>query len=162
MPSEEPNRQVEHAAALPQSSPAPAQKPAQNAADFFSPPESADKTTRGSAIFWGCFILGFPIIFAALALIIALFGLCYIALIGAIIGFVLALIAIVAVGCGVSLVGIIYGITQLFSFVAAGVYEIGLGVMIAGMVLFAAVLLYNRIRVRQAPTALLRGQKGVL
>ena len=132
-----------HAAALPQSSPAPAQKPAQNAADFFSPPESADKTTRGSAIFWGCFILGFPIIFAALALIIALFGLCYIALIGAIIGFVLALIAIVAVGCGVSLVGIIYGITQLFSFVAAGVYEIGLGVMIAGMVLFAAVLLYN-------------------
>ena len=100
MPSEEPNRQVEHAAALPQSSPAQAQKPAQNAADFFSPPESADKTTRGSAIFWGCFILGFPIIFAALALIIALFGLCYIALIGAIIGFVLALIAIVAVGGG--------------------------------------------------------------
>ena len=51
MPSEEPNRQVEYAAALPQSSPAQAQKPAQNAADFFSPPESADKTTRGSAIF---------------------------------------------------------------------------------------------------------------
>lgn len=121
----------------------PASKPAQNAADFFAPPESADKTARGSAIFWGCFILGLPFIFAVLALIIALFGLCYIALIGAIIGFVLALIAIVAVGCGVSLVGIIYGITQLFSFVAAGVYEIGLGLMVAGMVLFTAVLLYN-------------------
>ena len=143
MPPEESNRQAERVEAPLQPSPAPSQKPAQNAADFFAPPESADKTTRGSAIFWGCFVLGFPVIFAGLALIIALFGLCYIALIGAIIGFVLALIAIVAVGCGVSLVGIIYGITQLFSFVAAGVYEIGLGVMIAGTVLFASVLLYN-------------------
>ncbi len=142
-PPEESNRPQERTETPIQLSPAPSQKPVQNAADFFAPPESADKTARGSVIFWGGFILALPFIFAVLSLIIALFGICYIALIGAIIGFVLALIAIVAVGCGVSLVGIIYGITQLFSFVAAGVYEIGLGVMIAGAVLFTAVILYN-------------------
>ncbi len=119
------------------------QKPAQHAADFFAPPESADKTVRGSAVFWCGLILLSPVWLAALCLIVALFGICYIALIAAIIGFVLALIGIVGVGCGVSLVGIIYGVTQLFSFVAAGVYEIGLGVMIAGLVLLCSVLLYN-------------------
>lgn len=123
--------------------PTPATRPIQNTADFFAPPESADKTMRGSAIFWGGFVLLSPLILAALCAIIALFGICYISLIAAIIGFVLALIAIVAVGCGISLVGIIYGVTQLFSFLAAGVYEIGLGVMIAGGVLLASVLLYN-------------------
>lgn len=120
-----------------------AAKTAQHAADFFAPPESADKTPKGSAIFWCGLLLLSPLWLGALCLIVALFGICYIALIAAIIGFVLGLIGIVGVGCGVSLVGIIYGVTQLFSFVAAGVYEIGLGVMIAGLVLLCSVLLYN-------------------
>ena len=127
----------------PDSAPVGKPQPAQHAADFFAPPESADKTLRGSAVFWCGLILLSPLWLAALCLIMALFGICYIALIAAIIGFVLGLIGIVGVGCGVSLVGIIYGITQLFSFVAAGVYEIGLGVMIAGLVLLCSVLLYN-------------------
>ena len=48
------------------------------------------------------------------------------------------------------LVGIIFGVTQLFSFVAAGIYEIGLGVMVAGIVLFVSILLYN-IAIRFLP-----------
>ena len=56
---------------------------------------------------------------------------------------IIAMIAIVAAGSIISLVGIIYGATLLFSFVAAGVYEIGLGVSVAGIVIFASVLLYN-------------------
>ena len=67
----------------------------------------------------------------------------FVGLTAAIILSIVAMIGIVAAGSVVSLVGIIYGVTQLFSFVAAGVYEIGLGALVAGLVLFASVLLYN-------------------
>ena len=116
---------------------------AQNSDDFFRAPTGSDKTTKGVALFWIIFVLALPVTIAVLAAILAAFGVLFLALIVMIIGLVLGMIALVGAGSGVALVGIIYGITQLFSFMAAGIYEIGLGVMIGGGVLLAGVILYN-------------------
>ena len=56
---------------------------------------------------------------------------------------IVAMIATAAVGTVAALVGIIYGITQLFVSVPTGLYEIGIGVVIVGLVLFVCILLYN-------------------
>ncbi len=127
-----------------QESPAePPARYAQNSADFFTTPAGEDKTPRGVATFWGLFILTLPLTIAILAAVLVVFGAVFLGLILAIIGLVVGMIAVVAAGSGLALVGIIYGITQLFTFVAAGVYEIGLGVMIIGVALFGGVVLYN-------------------
>lgn len=115
----------------------------QRSEDFFQAPTGKDKTTKGVAIFWSVLIVTLPITLTLLMVILALFGVAFLGLILAIIGLVAALIGVVAAGCGLALVGIIYGITQLFSFVAAGLYEIGLGVMIISAALFGGVVLYN-------------------
>lgn len=118
-------------------------QPQQRSADFFQAPSGRDKTTRGVAIFWSVFIVTLPITLTLLLVILALFGAAFLGIILAIIGLVAGMIGVVAAGCGLALVGIIYGITQLFSFMAAGLYEIGLGVMISGGALLSGVILYN-------------------
>jgi hypothetical protein len=100
-------------------------------------------TTRGITIFWVGLFVTLPITLALLGVIFGAFAGAFVSLVGLIIAAVAVLIALVALGAAVSLVGIIYGITQLFTFPAAGIYEIGLGVMVAGTVLFVSILIYN-------------------
>lgn len=121
----------------------PASKPAQNSADFFEDPTEIDKTPRGTMIFWGILILTLPITLGLLAAVVGAFAFLYIGLIVGIIGCIAAIIGVAALGGGISLIGIIYGITQLFSNVPAGIYEIGLGIIIAGVAVFVSILLYN-------------------
>ncbi len=116
---------------------------AQNSADFFKESNGQDKTPKGVAIFWTILILTLPLTLAILAGILTVFGILFLGLIVMIIGLVAAMIAVVAAGSGIALVGIIYGITQIFTFMAAGIYEIGLGVMIGGGVLLVGIILYN-------------------
>lgn len=112
--------------------------------DFYDKYSVNEKSTvKGVTVFWSLLILTLPISLAFLSIIFGTFILCFASLIALIIIGVAGLIALVAAGTGVSLIGIIFGITQLFSFVAAGIYEIGLGVMVAGAVLFVSVLIYN-------------------
>ncbi|MBE6541885.1 MAG: hypothetical protein E7672_05500 [Ruminococcaceae bacterium] len=112
--------------------------------DFLYEYEKEQKASpKGLGIFWGGLILTLPITLFLLAIIFGSFIAVFAALIGLIIAGVAVLIALVAAGSGISLIGIIFGITQLFSFAAAGIYEIGLGVMVAGAVLFVGVLIYN-------------------
>ncbi|MCI8386847.1 MAG: hypothetical protein HFE63_00070 [Clostridiales bacterium] len=107
-------------------------------------PEYVDEEpSPNSTIFWVLFAVSLPITIPLLLAVIALFiivwgGLC--ALIVASIG---ALILAAAGGTALSLVGIIYGITKLFSEMPIGLYEIGLGVLVGGCVMFAGILLYN-------------------
>ena len=115
----------------------------QNSADFFSAPAGDDKTPKGVATFWTLLIVTLPLTLALPAVILVLFGALFLGLIVMIIGLVAAMIGVAAAGSGIALVGIIYGITQLFTFMAAGLYEIGLGVMIGGGVLLASIILYN-------------------
>ena len=82
--------------------------------------------------------------------IFLIFAALFIGLAALVVAGCVVLAGVTAAGAVVSLVGIIFGITQLFSFVAAGIYEIGLGIMVAGAVLFVAVLIYN-ISVRFFP-----------
>jgi len=126
------------------------QRYVQNSDDFFTTSTRQDTTPRGVAIFWAVLILTLPLTLGLLLGVLAVFGAMFVGLIVCIIGLVCAMIAIVAAGAGISLIGIIYGITQLFSVTAFGLYEIGLGVIVAGGVLLVGVLLYN-IAIRFLP-----------
>ena len=96
-----------------------------------------------SAGFWICVVLTSPIALSLAAVILAAFAAVFFCLIAAILVTLVSIIAVVAAGAAVSLVGIVYGVTQLFSFVSAGIFEIGLGITIAGVVVLLSVLLYN-------------------
>ncbi|MBQ8248859.1 MAG: hypothetical protein IJY93_03120 [Clostridia bacterium] len=96
-----------------------------------------------SKMFWILFGVSLPITLPLALAAVSVFAAAWAALIALIVGAVAALTAIVAVGTGLSLIGIIYGAVKLFSDVPAGLYEIGLGVIVAGLVMFFGILLYN-------------------
>ena len=112
--------------------------------DDLLPPETV-ATARGKRIFWTVFAVSLPLSAALLLLYFGVFGAAFAALCSLIILLVAALIGGVAAGTALSLTGIVYGITQLISAAssAPGLYEIGLGVGIAGAVMFAGILIYN-------------------
>ncbi len=111
--------------------------------DFFEEYTGEDKTKKGFYTFWLAFILTLPLTAVLAALFFGVFAAAFVALAGIIVGLIAVLIAGIALGAGISLVGIIFGITQLFTFPAAGIYEIGQGVMVIGVVMFAGILIYN-------------------
>ncbi|MGN1346728.1 MAG: hypothetical protein ACI4V1_08075 [Eubacteriales bacterium] len=118
--------------------------------DYYTYSPGEDVTTRGMILFWVGLFLTLPITLGLAVVLFGAFAAVFIGLSALIVGLIAVLIAIAACGAGVSLVGIIFGITQLFSFLAAGIYEIGLGIMVAGAVLFVSVLLYN-VAIRLLP-----------
>lgn len=73
----------------------------------------------------------------------ALYGLAY-CMLGALIGaFIVSLVVVTIAGTGLTLVGIIYGVTQMSVSRPIALYEIGLGIALGGVALMAGVLLYN-------------------
>ncbi len=88
-------------------------------------------------------------IFLGLA-VLTLFLLTIGALCVSIVLLILALVAGAAAGTVLSLVGIVYGITQLFNYAPIGLYEIGLGLMIGGITMFAGIIAYN-VAIRLIP-----------
>lgn len=107
--------------------------------------EIAPPSPRGRAVFWTVLICTLPLTLVLLAVYFAAFGVGFAALISIIIALFAALIGGVAVGATVSLVGVIYGIVQLITEISAapGLYEIGLGLSVAGIVMIAGILIYN-------------------
>ena len=112
--------------------------------DDYLPPEKP-VTQRGKRIFWTVFLCTIPLTAVLLLIYFAVFGAAFAALCSLIILLVAGLIGGVAVGTALSLTGIVYGITQLISAVssAPGLYEIGLGILIAGSVMLGGILIYN-------------------
>ncbi len=100
---------------------------------------------HGRTVFWVLFFVTLPLSLLFLALYVSVFGLMFGALCAVIILLVAGLIGGVAAGAAVSLVGIIYGITQLITAPSAapGLYEVGLGLTIAGIVMLGGILVYN-------------------
>ncbi len=88
-------------------------------------------------------------IFLGLA-VLTLFLLTIGALCVSIILLILALVAGAAAGTVLSLVGIVYGVTQLFNYAPIGLYEIGLGLMIGGVTMFVGIIAYN-VAIRLIP-----------
>lgn len=115
--------------------------------DYFDYSPDAPPSTKGMIIFWVGLFLTLPITLTLLAVIFGGFFAVFAALIALIVVTVVVIVALVAGGAVISLVGIVYGITQLIGInggtFAAGLYEIGLGVLVAGIVFFFSVLLYN-------------------
>ncbi len=123
--------------------------------EYYSYEPGSDVTTRGMLTFWVGLFLTLPITLALAVVLFGAFGALFAGLAGLIVGLIVVLIAVAACGAGVSLVGIVFGITQLFSFLSAGIYEIGLGIMVAGAVLLVSILLYN-IAIRFLPWVIAR------
>ncbi len=143
--------------AQPVPQPKPQPKPVQRRIDipeeddyYDYSPETGEASARGMILFWVGLFLTLPVTLALGAVLFGAFAALFVGLAALIVAIIAVLIAVAACGAGVSLVGIIFGVTQLFSFVAAGIYEIGLGIMVAGAVLFVSVLLYN-IAIRLLP-----------
>ena len=92
-------------------------------------------------LFWALSPL-WLLLFAGMTLLVAAMIITFVA---CILVLVAALIAVVVAGTALSLVGIIYGATQLFSDAtfAIGLYELGQGIVIGGGTIFIGIILYN-------------------
>lgn len=115
----------------------------ENAKSTRLPDYVPDEEIPNSKMFWILFGVSLPITLPLALAAFSVFAAAWAALIALIIGAIAALAAIVASGTGLSLIGIIYGAIRMFSSVPDGLYEIGLGVIVAGVVLFFGILLYN-------------------
>lgn len=128
--------------------------------DYFEFEHTNKASSRGKTIFWIGLFITLPITLAVLLAVYGAFAAVFALIIGAIIVLVAGMIALIAGGAVCSLVGIIYGITQLFSFVEAGIYEIGLGAIVAGSVLLLSVLIFN-LAIRVMPVLITKFAKFV-
>ncbi len=108
------------------------------------------ESVPGNAMFWVLFAASIPVTAPLALLALSVFAAAWIGLFALIIGIVAGIVVLAAAGSAASLVGIIYGVVQMFNVPAVGLYEIGLGVIIAGSVLFVDILLYN-VAVRLLP-----------
>lgn len=93
--------------------------------------------------FWVIFFCCIPILFFFGAILLTVFVALFFGLIALIIILVAALAIAVAAGSAISLIGIGYGILQLLSNPAVGLYEAGMGIMVAGITMLVGVLIYN-------------------
>ncbi len=109
-------------------------------------------TARGKRIFWIVFLCTLPITLVLFLAYAAVFGAIFAVLCGLIVLLVGGLIVGVTAGALLSLIGMVYGVTQLLTAAsrAPGLYEIGLGLIIAGCVMFGGILVYN-LAVRLIP-----------
>ena len=109
-------------------------------------------TSHGVRTFWILFICTLPLTASLLAAYFSVFAVLFTALCALIVLLVAGLIGGVAVGSTIALTGIIYGIMQLVTAVSAapGLYEIGLGTIIAGISMAGGILIYN-IAIRLIP-----------
>ena len=100
-------------------------------------------TPRGKAFFWGMLILTLPLSLSFCALLLLVFALCFLTVCALIVASFLLIGGEVVAGTACFLVGVIYGIIQICTTsVGIGIYEIGLGIICAGVFLALGVLTY--------------------
>ena len=102
-----------------------------------------EATTEGFRRFWILFAVCLPFVILLGLAFLALSAAVIAVLVVGIIALVLALVGEVAVGAAIALVGVIYGISQLFITLPIGLFETGIGVTIIGATIFVGILLYN-------------------
>lgn len=105
-----------------------------------APPKASG---RGTAMLVLITVLSSPLWIAAAALFLAPFLAIFAVEIALIAAFVCLLAGFSAAGTAASLTGIVYGIVKMFSTPAVGLYEIGFGVIIAGVTMICGILIYN-------------------
>lgn len=113
----------------------------------------ADITSdAGKKRFWGVSLGTLPVTAALAVILVGLFACAFAVLIGLILTLLAGLIGVTVAGSAFSLISIVYGVTQLFSVAPVGVYEIGIGIISAGITILAGILIYNAA-VRLMPVA---------
>lgn len=101
------------------------------------------KTSESKKTFYGIVLGSLPLSLPA-ALLAAIAAAAIFLLDGVLfLGLALSIAGLAAIGTAFTLVSIIYGITQLGSAAPIGIYEIGIGIMSAGIALGACILIYN-------------------
>lgn len=101
------------------------------------------KTSESKKAFYGIVLGSLPLSLPA-ALLAAIAAAAIFLLDGVLfLGLALSIAGLAAIGTAFTLVSIIYGITQLGSAAPIGIYEIGIGIMSAGIALGACILIYN-------------------
>ena len=114
------------------------------------PDYEEEEPAPNSTMFWVLFAVSLPVTLPLALAGLAVFLAVWAAMIAMILAAVGALVVLTAGGSALSLVGIIYGVIQLFSVVPVGLYEIGMGIIIAGIIMFVGILIYN-VAVRLLP-----------
>ncbi len=107
------------------------------------PDYTEEEEIPSSKMFWILFGISLPITLPLFLAVVGAFAVVWLGLAGLLAASVGALTALVACGAAGSLIGIVYGVIQLFVSVPVGLYEIGIGVIIAGVVMFLGILIYN-------------------
>lgn len=113
---------------------------------FFTLPERKALTEaerKGNRTFWILFALSAPVSISITVGILFLFGGTYLSLAALIIALIGGLVVVAAGGTALAVIGIIFGLTQLFQYVPIGLYEIGFGITIGGAAMFAGIVIYN-------------------
>ncbi len=134
-----------HAEQKPQAQPSQKKPQADGKKPVSRPDPNADY--KKFYIILGC---SSPIWVFLLLVVITLFLLVIGALAAAIVGIIAAIVVATAIGTTLCVVGIVYGITQLFNYAPIGLYEIGLGLQIGGYLMLAGIAAYN-IAIRLLP-----------
>ncbi|GEM_PF-2166960 len=105
-------------------------------------------------IFWILFAIALPFLITLSALMIFIYIAFWVALALVMIVLIAGLIAFVFAGVTVALVGIIYGVIMIIKGSApVGLFEIGLGITVGAVVMFAGILVYN-FAIRLIPFAM--------
>ena len=100
---------------------------------------TAEQQKRFKNLFWATSPLwGLALLLCAVGLLVVLGGIAFL-----IPALFVAMLVWIGGGCAISLVGLIYGLLQLFLIVPKGLDEIGLGIMVAGFTMIGGILLYN-------------------
>lgn len=108
------------------------------------PPEYIDEEpSPNSTMFWVLCTVSLPITLPLAFVALGAFLGVWAALAGLIAAAIAALIGVSAIGTALALVGVIYGISQLFSQLPVGLYELGLGIIIGSTAMFVGILIYN-------------------
>ena len=99
-------------------------------------------TPRGKKFFVGGIVLFSPLILLAAIAFYGIFAICLASVAAMIVATFVILAGFVMLGSIACLVGIIYGIIQIFTSIGIGLYEIGVGIIASGVTIVISVLLY--------------------
>ncbi|MBQ7982871.1 MAG: DUF308 domain-containing protein, partial [Clostridia bacterium] len=89
------------------------------------------------------FAVSLPFVIALLLVYLVLAVGIVLGIVALMIGLVIALVVEVAVGSLIALIGIIYGISQVFLVLPIGMFELGLGIAVVGITMLAGIVIYN-------------------
>ena len=105
---------------------------------------------KGSPLFYILLILTAPLWIPIFIAVCVILGVLYVLLSVLIAALVIVMIALIGAGTAFSLINIVYGVIQLFSRMPVGLFEIGLGIILAGATMLFSILIYN-LAVRLLP-----------